>query len=523
MPEILFNLQHINKTFGGVKALSDVSFDLRRGEVHCLVGQNGCGKSTLIKIIAGVLLQDSGIPANIEGVAVIYQDLSLFPNMTAAENIYLPLFLEKGRRGRKELRRAAEETLSRLGARLDPDAQVAGLSVADRQLVAIARALTADSRILIMDEPTSSLTKREIASLFSIVSRLKEEGVSIIFVGHKLDEIVQIADRITVMRDGVVRKTIARDEADEEELAYLISGQKLQFLGRRKEAAEGAGQGAETVRTETALAGASGSEARSEARLASGSEARSAARAGEPPLLQVENLGREGQFHDVSFTLRKGEVLGLIGSLGAGRSEVAQSIFGLQPFDRGRVLLEGEPLQLKNNRQAIRRGIAYVPEDRVLQGVAIDQPTELNLTALVLDQCRGRLPLLSPKKTDSCTRDWISRLAIRSAEPELTVSSLSGGNQQKVVLAKWLSIQPKALILDQPTNGIDIGAKYAIYEIIQKLSEQGMGILLISDEPQEIFHNCGRAMIMEKGGIKSTVDLSGLTLEEFEERINYEE
>lgn len=517
MPEILFNLQHINKTFGGVKALSDVSFDLRRGEVHCLVGQNGCGKSTLIKIIAGVLLQDSGIPANIEGVAVIYQDLSLFPNMTAAENIYLPLFLEKGRRGRKELRRAAEETLSRLGARLDPDAQVAGLSVADRQLVAIARALTADSRILIMDEPTSSLTKREIASLFSIVSRLKEEGVSIIFVGHKLDEIIQIADRITVMRDGVVRKTIARDEADEEELAYLISGQKLQFLGRRKEAAEGAGQeaGAETVRTETALAGASGSEARS----ADGS----AVRAGEPPLLQVENLGREGQFHDVSFTLRKGEVLGLIGSLGAGRSEVAQSIFGLQPFDRGRVLLEGEPLQLKNNRQAIRRGIAYVPEDRVLQGVAIDQPTELNLTALVLDQCRGRLPLLSPKKTDSCTRDWISRLAIRSAEPELTVSSLSGGNQQKVVLAKWLSIQPKALILDQPTNGIDIGAKYAIYEIIQKLSEQGMGILLISDEPQEIFHNCGRAMIMEKGGIKSTVDLSGLTLEEFEERINYEE
>ncbi len=490
MPEILFNLQHINKTFGGVKALSDVSFDLRRGEVHCLVGQNGCGKSTLIKIIAGVLLQDSGIPANIEGVAVIYQDLSLFPNMTAAENIYLPLFLEKGRRGRKELRRAAEETLSRLGARLDPDAQVAGLSVADRQLVAIARALTADSRILIMDEPTSSLTKREIASLFSIVSRLKEEGVSIIFVGHKLDEIIQIADRITVMRDGVVRKTIARDEADEEELAYLISGQKLQFLGRRKEAAEGAGQAVE---------------------------------AGEPPLLQVENLGREGQFHDVSFTLRKGEVLGLIGSLGAGRSEVAQSIFGLQPFDRGRVLLEGEPLQLKNNRQAIRQGIAYVPEDRVLQGVAIDQPTELNLTALVLDQCRGRLPLLSPKKTDSCTRDWISRLAIRSAEPELTVSSLSGGNQQKVVLAKWLSIQPKALILDQPTNGIDIGAKYAIYEIIQKLSEQGMGILLISDEPQEIFHNCGRAMIMEKGGIKSTVDLSGLTLEEFEERINYEE
>ena len=507
MPEILFNLQHINKTFGGVKALSDVSFDLRRGEVHCLVGQNGCGKSTLIKIIAGVLLQDSGIPANIEGVAVIYQDLSLFPNMTAAENIYLPLFLEKGRRGRKELRRAAEETLSRLGARLDPDAQVAGLSVADRQLVAIARALTADSRILIMDEPTSSLTKREIASLFSIVSRLKEEGVSIIFVGHKLDEIVQIADRITVMRDGVVRKTIARDEADEEELAYLISGQKLQFLGRRKEAAEGAGQAVE--------AGASESEARS----AAGSEAE----AGEPPLLQVENLGREGQFHDVSFTLRKGEVLGLIGSLGAGRSEVAQSIFGLQPFDRGRVLLEGEPLQLKNNRQAIRRGIAYVPEDRVLQGVAIDQPTELNLTALVLDQCRGRLPLLSPKKTDSCTRDWISRLAIRSAEPELTVSSLSGGNQQKVVLAKWLSIQPKALILDQPTNGIDIGAKYAIYEIIQKLSEQGMGILLISDEPQEIFHNCGRAMIMEKGGIKSTVDLSGLTLEEFEERINYEE
>ena len=487
MSETLFNLQHINKTFGGVKALSDVSFDLHRGEVHCLVGQNGCGKSTLIKIIAGVLVQDSGVPADIEGVAVIYQDLSLFPNMTVAENIYLPLFLEKGRRGRKELRKKAADTLSRLGAKIDPDLQVNGLSVADRQLVAIARALTAESRILIMDEPTSSLTKREISSLFSIVSKLKEENVSIIFVGHKLDEVIEIADRVTVMRDGVVQKTIGRDDADEEELAYLISGQKLQFLGKRTEAA--------------ALE----------------------MPAGETPLLQVEGLSSAGKFHDVSFSLQRGEVLGLIGSLGAGRSEAAQSIFGLEPFDRGTVLLEGEPLQLKNNWQAIRRGIAYVPEDRVLQGVAIDQPTELNLTALVLEQCRGKLNLLSRKKTEQWTRDWISRLSIKSAEPEAAVSSLSGGNQQKVVLAKWLSIQPKVLILDQPTNGIDIGAKYAIYEIIQKLSAQGMGILLISDEPQEIFHNCSRAMIMEKGRIKGTIDLSGLTLEAFEERINYEE
>lgn len=473
MNEKVIDLHDISKTFGGAKALKKVNFDLFKGEVHCLIGQNGCGKSTLIKIIAGVITQDSGAAVNIDGVSVIYQDLSLFPNLSVGENIYFPLYREKGRINKNALRAKAAEILEQLNVQLDLDIKVSELSVADRQLVAIARSMVTKSRILIMDEPTSSLTKNEVRTLFELTLRLKAEGVSIIFVSHKLDEIIDIADRITVMRDGQMLKTINNGEADENQLTYLISGEKIAL-------------------------------------------SRKSFKKDESCLLEIKDFNKDKQFKDISFTLNKGEVLGIIGQLGSGRTELALSIFGMNRRDSGEMKLYGEPVDFGSNKSAIKAGIAYVPEDRIMQGVAIDQSVEMNLTEAALKRFKGKAGLLSKARLRSCTEQWTERLGIKSAAPGMRVSGLSGGNQQKVVLAKWLETDPRILILDQPTNGIDIGAKSAIYEIIGKLSDSGMGIILISDEPQEIYYNCNKMLIMKKGEIRRRVDLADISQEEFE-------
>lgn len=476
----VIDLHNVSKTFGGAKALNNVDFDLLKGEVHCLIGQNGCGKSTLIKIIAGVLEQDSRQEVKIDGVSVIYQDLSLFPNLTVAENIYFPLYKEKGRLKKKALTEKAKESLERLHVDLELDTKIEDLPVADRQLVAIARAIVTQSDILIMDEPTSSLTPNEVKALFAIVSRLKQEGVSVIFVSHKLDEIVEIADRITIMRDGEMVKTVNNGEVDIVGLSYLISGEEINLQKFEK-------SGRQDI------------------------------------LLEVKQLKKRGQFEDISFTLERGEILGITGKLGAGRTELALSIFGMNRRDDGEILLEGKPVDFQRNREAINSGIAYVPEDRILQGVAIDQPVALNLTSTVLNKFKGKVALLAPKKLIDCTKKWISELEIKSARPDMAVSGLSGGNQQKVVLAKWLETHPKVLILDQPTNGIDIGAKSSIYTLIKKLAGSGMGIILISDEPQEIYYNCNKMIIMDKGRMSPQIDLTEMPLSDFEERIKHGE
>ena len=490
MAEKIVVLNHVNKHYGGVHALKDVNFDLIRGEVHCLIGQNGCGKSTMIKTISGIVAPDAGSEVILQGkkltgaspktamdcgIRVIYQDLSLFPNLTVAENITFDRHTDKTIRGVswKEINARARQILDTMKISLLCDALVEELSIADRQLVAIARALATNAQLIIMDEPTSSLTRREVNVMFSIIRELREKGITILFVSHKLDEIVEIADRITVMRDGCIISTFDNNgSVSEAELAKQLSGQSIEykqnFLPARGEI-----------------------------------------------VLDVQDLSCGKQYQHVSFQLRKGEILGIIGLLGSGRTELATSLFGMNRPDSGKILLHGAELQLHSNGEAIRNKIAYVPEDRLLQGLVLDQSVQANTTVSILQKLKTRLGLLDKRRSREITERWIDELKIKSACPDINASAMSGGNQQKIVISKWLSTKPDVLILDQPTNGIDIAAKSAIYDLIRTLAEQGMSILLISDEVPEIYYNCPRALIMHHGRIVKELDCTAVSEAEF--------
>lgn len=496
MAEKFIELHHVNKHYGGVHALKDIDFDLNVGEVHCLVGKNGCGKSTMIKIISGVIKPDEGseiilcgkkmksVSPQISmdcGVRVIYQDLSLFPNLTVAENIAFNQHTDKAFKGVnwKRINETAKNTLDMMHINLDLSADVSSLSIADRQLVAIARALATNAKLLIMDEPTSSLTRKEVDGLFTIVRKLKEQGITVIFVSHKIDEILEIADRITVVRDGVKIATYENDEAaniDENKLAEIISGHSIEYKQ-------------DFVKPEDEV------------------------------VLEVKGLSSGRQYKDVSFSLRKGEVLGIIGLLGAGRTELALSLFGMNKPDSGEIWIKGEKVDLHNNRDAIRNHIAYLPEDRLLQGLVVDQNVEDNMSITIIDRIKSVLGLVDLKKRRVITEDWIKKLDIKSAEPGVSASAMSGGNQQKIVVAKWLATNPEILILDQPTNGIDVAAKDAIYKVIRDLAKSGISVIIISDEIPEIYYNCPRAILMHKGHVKGEVDCSAMTEEEFSEVI----
>lgn len=489
MAEKFLEMRHVNKHFGGVYALKDVDFDLIQGEIHCLVGQNGCGKSTLIKIIAGVLNSDPGSEITIlgkrmehggsrlameSGVCVIYQDLSLFPSLTVAENI---AYFSNTQGGGfavnwKQMRETARRALELIHVELDLDALVEELSIADRQLVAIARALAVNARLLIMDEPTSSLTRKEVNSLFAVVKGLQADGMTVLFVSHKLDEIEEIAERVTVIRDGIRVLTCVNEDLDNARLSCLISGQEIV-----------AKQDFPPVQEET--------------------------------VLRVEGLTHERDYHDISFTLKKGEILGVIGLLGSGRTELALSLFGMNAPRAGSVEICGKSVIPKNNREAVANGVAYLPEDRLLQGLVTDQDVESNTAVTVIHRLTNRLGFVDGKRRRAMTTDWISRLAIKSAAPNVKASAMSGGNQQKIVLAKWLATNPKILILDQPTNGIDVAAKSAIYAIIRDLARGGMSILLISDELAEIYYNCPRVLVMHKGALVKELRTTELSESEF--------
>lgn len=489
MEEKIIELRHVNKHYGGVHALKDVDFDLNRGEIHCLIGQNGCGKSTMIKVISGVIDVDEGSEVILDGkmthggsarqsmnngVRVIYQDLSLFPNLTVAENIAFDRHVDKSVKGVNwtQIYAQAEEVISRMDIKLNLESLVEELSIADRQLVAIARALATNARILIMDEPTSSLTRKEVNVLFSIIKSLQEKGMTIMFVSHKLDEIIEIAERITVMRDGKMISTFENKDVDETKLAHMISGQEISYQQNFTEH-------------------------------------------GDEVILELENLTCGKQYKDISFSLKKGEILGIIGLLGAGRTELASSIFGMNEPESGRILLHGKEVHFKSNRDAIENKIAYVPEDRLLQGLVLNQSIENNTIISIIGKLKNKLGMIDKKACRSITQKWIDELHIKSAVPEINASAMSGGNQQKIVISKWLSTEPEILILDQPTNGIDIAAKNTIYELIRELSEKGMSIILISDEAAEIYYNCPRTLVMHKGKIVKELDCSAITEGEF--------
>ncbi len=472
MPNFL-DLHAISKRFGGVVALRNVDLSLPAGEVHCLVGENGSGKSTLIKVIAGVLRPEpegriviegreyphlNPVQSTACGIQVIYQDLSLFPNLTVAENIAVGRHLGPSRLVQwRTIRATAETAMARIGASLDPFARVEDLSIASRQLVAISRAMAADARLVIMDEPTSSLTRHEVDALIRLVADLKRSGICIVFVSHRLDEVMEIAERVTVLRDGAKVGDFPAQEMNDRKLATLMTGKAYAYETSALDSAKG-----ETV-------------------------------------LSVSGLTRTGQYEDVSLDIHAGEIVGLTGLLGSGRTEFALSLFGMNPPTSGEILLYGKPLALKTNAQAIDEGIAYVSEDRLTLGLVLEQPIASNILITVLDKLANRLGLVPEADRERTARTWIEDLAIKAPNPDNAVKTLSGGNQQRVVLAKWMATGPKLLILDSPTVGVDIAAKDGIYEIVKALAARGVAILLISDEIPEVYYHAHRVIVMRRG------------------------
>ena len=476
--EEFLRLRDVHKSFVGVYALRGVELSIRKGEVHCLVGENGSGKSTLIKIISGVVQPDSGdviieghkldkvgsAATTARGIQVIYQDLSLFPNLSVAENIAIAELKE--RRGLidwREVRRIARAAMARIKVDIDLDAEVGELPVGLQQVVAICRALTSDVKLLILDEPTASLPKPDIDNLLAVVRDLQSHGIAVLFVSHKLNEILAVAERITVLRDGQTVGTLPREEVTDQKLVALMTGGAI---------------------TDTRF-GYAGEAARQ--------------------LLAVRGLSKRHNFDDVSFELSAGEIVGIVGLIGSGRTELALALFGISPADRGEIQIEGRPVRIASVQDAVRAGIAYVPENRLVQGLIMKQSVADNVTAAILDRLVSRPGLIEPGRREAKAREWIEALAIKVADPAVPVQTLSGGNQQRVVLAKWLATEPKILILDGPTVGIDVKAKSAIHDIIRGLAATGMGVLLITDEIPEAMNNTNRILVMRSGRIRSRI------------------
>ena len=491
---VALRLRNASKTFGGVKALQAVDFEVRQGEVHCLAGENGCGKSTLIKIVTGVYTPDPG--AEIElfgepiaaisptraralGIAVIWQDLALFPHMTVAENIAFDEMvglvprLNLGRQHRAQ----AQAVLDRLGVRLDLDARLLDLPIAERQIVAIARALMGEARLVFMDEPTASLTQSETDALLAVVRTLSEQGIAVVFVSHRLAEVIDISERVTVLRDGKLVGVFPTEGMTQFRLGELMTG---------------------TLHEQAITA---------------------RDRSNASPVLEVIGLTRHGEFEDINLTIRQGEVVGLAGLIGAGRTELAHALIGMHQPDAGDVRLEGAPAHFHSIRDAIARGVAYVSEDRLSLGLIQPQSISDNTAISVLDRILGGLGLISPSRQSALVQHWIAELAVKIGQPSDAVSTLSGGNQQRVVLAKWLATEPRLLILDSPTVGVDVGARAGIFRIVRQLAEEGLAILLISDEVTEVVFNADRVLHMAEGRIVGEYDPNATSVPDLEARI----
>jgi ABC-type sugar transport system ATPase subunit len=470
----VFRLEGVTKRFGGVVAVEDVAFDLRPGEVHALVGENGAGKSTLMKMVDGLYGPDEGTlevggeaasftsprEAEAAGIAMIPQELDLFPELSVAENLFVGRKRPRtgwGGLDWETMRGEARKRLDDLGVGLDATSAVKRLSVAEQQIVAIARALVGEAQAVIMDEPTSSLTERETRQLFGIIEDLTAEGVGVVYISHRLEEISKISDRITVLRDGHHIKTAPATELDAEELVRLMVGRPLNELFTRSQSSPG-----ETV-------------------------------------LEVRGLTREREFEGVDLALRRGEILGLAGLVGAGRTELAQSIFGIRHPDSGEIFIDGEEARIHSPQAAMERGIFLVPEERRSQGLILPFSIKDNITLSILDRI-SRFGFVSRSERGIADR-FMGELSIRGAEVSAPVNRLSGGNQQKVVVAKSLAREPNVLLLDEPTRGVDVGAKSEIYRLMDDLAKEGKAILLISSELEEVLSMADRVMVMREGRI----------------------
>ena len=484
--EPVLEMRGISKRFGEIQALDDVSLDLFPGEIHALLGENGAGKSTLIKVMTGVVQPDIGdifidgqkvhigsaFDAQTYAVAAIYQEPMVFPDLTVAENIFIG-HRDRGRVvNRRNMRQEAEAVLARLDVHLDVQAPASALTLAQQQTVEIAKALSLDTRVLIMDEPTASLSAHEVAQLFGIIAKLKSEGVAILFISHRLEEVFEQADRITVMRDGARISTTPRaDMTINEAIRQMVGREVVEFYTRTQ------------------------------------------SKPGEV-ILQVEDLGVEGAFEGVSFDLRQGEVLGFAGLVGARRTDVGLALFGIHPADTGRILLDGKEVRIKNSHDALSLGIAYATEDRRGHGLIFNQSIAANITLPSLDRYLNRFRLIRKTMERATAVDFRERLSIRAPSVETPASSLSGGNQQKVVLSKWLDTKPRILVLDEPTRGIDVGAKVEVHHLIDNLVQEGIAIILISSDLPELLPMSDRILIMREGRQMDIVDGPGATQEE---------
>jgi rhamnose transport system ATP-binding protein len=465
-------LDKATKSFGAVRALVDGSISLYPGEAHALLGENGAGKSTLVKILAGVHQADGGrllldgepmsfngpAASRAAGVSIIYQEPTLFPDLTVAENIFVGRqTLRSGRRiDRRAMNKAATEIFGRLGVAMDPARQALGLSVADQQIVEIAKALSLDARVLVMDEPTAALTLVEVDRLFEVMRTLRAQGAAVLFISHRLEEVFASCQRVTVMRDGSFVRTAPVGELSVDDVIRSMVGRDLDTL---------------FPKTET--------------------------EAGEE-ILRVEHLSRAGVFQDVTFSVRRGEIVALAGLVGAGRSEVARAVFGIDKRSSGSVRLKGKPLPSGSPRAAMRAGIALVPEDRRQQGLVMDLGIDHNV-ALASMRSLSRFGLIRRSSERKLAMVWAERLQLKFGRIKNAVSTLSGGNQQKVVLGKWLARRPDLLIIDEPTRGIDVGTKAEVHRILDELVAGGMAVLMISSELPEVLGMADRVLVIHEG------------------------
>ncbi|MBP8933856.1 MAG: sugar ABC transporter ATP-binding protein [Candidatus Atribacteria bacterium] len=493
MSEEILRVENVTKKFPGVIALDKVSFNLRRGEVHALVGENGAGKSTLMKILSGVYQPDEGtiylkgqpivfhnpIEAQRAGISIIYQELNLMPHLTVAQNIFIgrePL-KKGGRIDDKKMSEDAAAILSQLHVDIDTNIPVHLLPLSKRQMVEIAKALSYQAEVFIMDEPTSALTEAEIEELFKVIHRLRNRGVGIIYISHRLEELKDVADRVTVLRDG---RYVSTDEYRSVTIDQIVSN----MVGRSLE---------EKFPPRTSIPT-------------------------DKKILEVRNINRAGVLHSISFDLYQGEILGMAGLVGAGRTELARAIFGADPKDEGEVFLFGEKVNISSPTDAIRAGIGYLPEDRKLAGLALEMLLIENITLANTEEVSNNLGVISNKKEKQVAEQYVKELDIRTPSVFQVVKNLSGGNQQKTVLAKWLFRKAKVLIFDEPTRGIDVGAKYAIHKLIDSLARSGVGVIMISSELPEILGMTDRILVLHEGRLVGILQTKETNQEEI---LNY--
>jgi rhamnose transport system ATP-binding protein len=481
----VLELQNISKSFPGVQAVADVDFTLYPGEVHALIGENGAGKSTLIKIMTGIYAPDQGqilldgkpvhirnsMDAQSYGIAAIFQEPMVFPDLNVAENIFVS-HADRGPIVRwGKMYKDAEAILARLDVNLDVRQPARGLTLAAQQAVEIAKAISLDARILIMDEPTASLSAHEVTQLFRIVNTLRSHGVAIVFIGHRLEEVFQIADRITVLRDGRLISSALRQEVTTEGVIRDMVGRQISEFFAKSEVERG------------------------------------------PLLMSVQGLGKEAVFSDVSFDVYQGEVLGFAGLIGAGRTNVGLALFGVEPADTGQITFQDQPVKMHSPEQALQLGIAYVTEDRRQLGLVLPMSLTTNITLPMLPRYLNRLGLVRRREEAKTARAFQEKLSIRAPSLLAEVGKLSGGNQQKVVLSKWLNAEPKLLILDEPTRGIDVRTKAEVHHIISDLAAQGMAIILISSDLPEVLAMSDRVVVMREGRQMATLTREEATQE----------